>query len=202
MAALRQAPAAPASRPGRRRPPRGARPDQDRLARTGRQESGPGPRRHGPSGLDRPAPGGRTGPATAPAARRRDAARRAGGTDHGPRRPDGPPMAPERTASYGPPGAAPVGELARLPGAQDTAPGMNEALHGAARLTPPGRAGVGMPRQSGGSYRSPWPAAIGRPGPLPSRPRPRRHPMPGDGTGTLSVFCSNLFSLFGDEWLC
>ena len=51
-------------------------------------------------------------------------------------------------------GAAPVGQKARLPGAPDTAPGMNEARHGAARLTPSGRAGVGVPRQSGALTRS------------------------------------------------
>lgn len=54
----RQAPAAPASRTGRRRPPRGDRPDQDRLARTtprGTAAGSPVPDRAAPARTDRTA---------------------------------------------------------------------------------------------------------------------------------------------------
>jgi hypothetical protein len=182
-----------------RRPP--LRP-HDRAAAARREETGrtriasrgpsradrlPGPRprtaplrpvrtgRAGAWSLDRTGDRDRPGPSGPRPMRRRD----------GPRAtPTGrPPAAPEPTANSGSPSAAPVGQRARLPGAPDTTPGMNEARHGAARLTPPGSAGVGVPRQSGWLCPVPWPAEVGSPDALAPR-----HPMVDDGTGTLSAF--------------
>lgn len=102
----------------------------------------------------RPRPPGTAGPT-----------RRAAGTDHGPCRPDGLPAAPERTAGLtARPAQRAVGEQARLPGALDTAPRTRLGT-AAARLTPPGRAGVGVP-----AWRV---AAAGLRG-LPPYRRPRR----------------------------
>jgi hypothetical protein len=147
--AARQAPAAPASRPGRRGPPRGDRPNQDRPARTGRLEPGPD-RRPRPPGDDRTAPDALRGRATDRA---------------------------DRTVSGG---TGADGQLrpARRSARRATGPSARSAGHGAenergsARRCPPdtarGAQRSACPRQSGGSARSPWPAAVDSP----DAPRP------------------------------
>ena len=89
---------------------------------------------------------------------------------------------PDRTDPDGPQRRFGDGQLrpARRSARRRTGSVARSAAHGignergSARRCPPDTARacrLGMPRQLGGSARSPWPAAIGRPGPLPARPR-------------------------------
>ena len=162
-------------------------PRADRPARTGRREPGPGPRRHGPSGPDRPVPGAgpdRTGDRARPDGRTPPDAPRGRTTDRA-----------DRTV---PGGTGADGQLrpARRSARRRTGPAARSAGHGAgnergsARRCPPDTARARRGRRAPpAGWLCPVSVACRRRPSPDAASRPRRHPMPGDGAGTLSAFC-------------